>query len=170
MKGMITNQNFNIDTLLQSLTSGYEYQFVFNLLCCLIAALVIGGNRERKGKAAGISTHSLVIAGSMLYCYLSFLIKDDEARIAAQIIPGIGFLGAGLILKRGDDKISNLTTAASVWFSAAIGMAIGFGNYAVAGLCILYALISFGYLPHFKGKETLLEKNEEADKDVSKGN
>jgi putative Mg2+ transporter-C (MgtC) family protein len=162
---MIRNQQFNTDTLLQILVSGYEYHFIFNLVCCLIAAVAIGGNREKKGKAAGISTHSLVIGAAMLYTFLSGFITDDPARIAAQIIPGVGFLGAGVILRMRGDKIGNLTTAASILFSAAVGMAIGFNWYSVAGLSVLYALITFG-LPHLKGNQNEPERDQTNQEDT----
>ncbi|MBI4151702.1 MgtC/SapB family protein, partial [Candidatus Woesearchaeota archaeon] len=84
--------------------------------------------------------HSFVIAGSMLFSYLSVSFdQTSPARIAAQVVTGVGFLGAGIILRGNDGKIKNLTTAASIWFSAAIGMAIGFGWYVVALVSTAYA-------------------------------
>ena len=93
--------------------------------------------KEVKGKPAGIGTHCFVIGGSMIFTYISSLVDPNStSRIAAQIITGIGFLGAGIILKGEFDdrkesskghnnfknkKIVNLTTAASIWFSGAIG-------------------------------------------------
>lgn len=124
-----------------------ELTFVFNLFVSLVAGLMIGLERESKGKDAGISTHTLVIMGSMLFTFLSLNIEPDHSsRIAAQIVTGIGFLGAGLILKEGT-SVRNLTTAASLWFSAAIGMAIGFGFYIVAILATLVGLLILR-IPH----------------------
>jgi len=128
--------------MLEQFMSGHEVEFLIRLLFCLIGGFVIGIEREARGKNAGISTHSLVIGGSMLFTLLSiYVAPNDPVRIAAQVITGVGFLGAGIILKGEDGKITNLTTAASIWFSAAIGMAIGFGWDVVALVAILYAAI-----------------------------
>ncbi len=114
--------------------SPLEMQFLVGLGLSLIIGLVIGIERESRGKDAGISTHILVIGGAMLFTMLSAVVDPNStSRIASNIIPGIGFLGAGLILKEGGN-VHNLTTAASLWFSAAIGMTIGFGFYSVAAI------------------------------------
>ncbi len=112
--------------------SPMEMQFLVGLGISIVLGFIIGLERESRGKDAGISTHILVIGGSMLFTLISAMVDPaSTSRIASQIIPGIGFLGAGLILKEGGN-VHNLTTAASLWFSAAIGMAIGFGFYTVA--------------------------------------
>ena len=79
----------------------------------------------------------------MLFTYLSAAVDPNStSRIAAQVVSGIGFLGAGMILKgEMDKKITNLTTAASVWFSAAIGMAIGFHFYIIALAAVIFAVV-----------------------------
>lgn len=121
--------------------------FVFNLGLSLLVGLAIGIEREARGKDAGISTHSLVIMGSMLFTFLSMQVDPEStSRIAAQVVTGIGFLGAGLILKDGT-TVRNLTTAASLWFAAAIGMAIGFQFYIAAILSTLVALLALR-IPH----------------------
>ncbi|QQR65029.1 MgtC/SapB family protein [Candidatus Kaiserbacteria bacterium] len=121
--------------------------FVFNLGLSLLVGLAIGIERESRGKDAGISTHSLVILGSMLFTYLSMQVDPEStSRIAAQVVTGIGFLGAGLILKEGT-SVRNLTTAASLWFAAAIGMAIGFQFYVAAILSTFVALLALR-IPH----------------------
>jgi putative Mg2+ transporter-C (MgtC) family protein len=99
--------------------------------------------RESKGKPAGISTQCLVIGGSMIFSYISGLVDPNStSRIAAQIVTGIGFLGAGLILKSEEDKrITNLTTAASIWFSCSIGMAFGFGFFIMGIIAIAFAVL-----------------------------
>src|SRR5690606_5832098 len=120
-----------------------------NIILSLVLGFAIGFERESKGKDAGISTHALVIMGSMLFTYLSIHIEagsDSGARIAAQIVSGIGFLGAGLILKDGTN-VRNLTTAASLWFAAGIGMAIGFGYYAAAIISAVAAIVTLR-IPH----------------------
>ncbi|HYJ02072.1 MAG TPA: MgtC/SapB family protein, partial [Nitrososphaeraceae archaeon] len=100
---------------------GLQLEFLIDIIIALAAGFVIGAERESRGKPAGISTNSLVIGGSMLFTYLSAAVDPNStSRIAAQVVSGIGFLGAGMILKGEiDKKITNLTTAASVWYSAA---------------------------------------------------
>jgi putative Mg2+ transporter-C (MgtC) family protein len=108
-----------------------EIEFLLGLGLSIVLGYMIGAERELRDKDAGISTHILVIAGAMLFTLLSSTIEQTDARIAAQIVTGIGFLGAGLILKDGTN-VRNLTTAASLWLAAALGMAIGYGFYVIA--------------------------------------
>ena len=99
---------------------GYEIDFLIGLGLSLLAGFLIGSERESRGKAAGISLHCFVIAGSMIFTYLSAQVDPNStSRIAAQLVTGIGFLGAGIILKSEPDaRITNLTTAAAIWFEA----------------------------------------------------
>jgi len=97
---------------------------------------IMGAERELRHKDAGISTNMFVVCGSMIFTFLSMTVDPaSESRIAAQIVSGIGFLGAGLILKNGDSNVRNLTTAASVWYAGAVGMVVGFGYYEIALIC-----------------------------------
>jgi putative Mg2+ transporter-C (MgtC) family protein len=132
----------------EPLFGAFEYQFLLSLALCVILGFVIGAERESRGKDAGISTHVLVIAGAMLFTFLSSLADPaSTSRIAAQVVTGIGFLGAGLILKDGGN-VKNLTTAASLWVAAGIGMAIGFGFYMIAVIAaVVSALVP--RIPHF---------------------
>jgi putative Mg2+ transporter-C (MgtC) family protein len=124
-----------------------ELNFIFNLSLSLLAGFAIGIERESRGKDAGISTHTLVIMGSMLFTFLSMNVDPlSTSRIAAQIVTGIGFLGAGLILKEGT-TVRNLTTAASLWFAAAIGMAFGFGYHLIGIFSTLVGLLTLR-IPH----------------------
>jgi putative Mg2+ transporter-C (MgtC) family protein len=120
-----------------------QLEFLIDIIFALAAGFVIGAERESRGKPAGISTNSLVIGGTMLFTYLSAAVDPNStSRIAAQVVSGIGFLGAGMILKgEMDKKITNLTTAASVWYSAAIGMAIGFNFYIIALAAVIFAVL-----------------------------
>jgi putative Mg2+ transporter-C (MgtC) family protein len=122
---------------------GHEFDFLIGLGLSLLAGFLIGAERESRGKAAGISTHCFVIAGSMIFTYLSAQVDPNStSRIAAQLVTGIGFLGAGMILKsESDTRITNLTTAAAIWFAASIGMAIGFGFYFMALVGIAFAVL-----------------------------
>lgn len=123
--------------------------FLANLILSICLGSVIGAERELRGKDAGISTHTFVICGSMLFTFLSMSVDPfSESRIAAQIVAGIGFLGAGIILKDGSN-IRNLTTAASIWFAGAIGMAIGFGFYGIAIISAI-ASIFLPRIPHVR--------------------
>ena len=99
--------------------------------------------REYHDKPAGFATNCLICLGAMLFTVLSEvmgLAGGDPGRIAAQIVTGVGFIGAGSILRDGN-KISGLTTAAGVWLVAAIGMAIGYGEYLWAASCAAAILI-----------------------------
>ena len=128
----------------ENIVSGYEIQYLIKLLFCLFAGLMIGSERESRGKSAGISTHTFVITGSMTFTVLSFLMDvGSPARIASQVVSGIGFLGAGIILKREEGRIINLTTAASIWFSSSIGMMIGFGWYICSIFAVVFAVLVF---------------------------
>jgi putative Mg2+ transporter-C (MgtC) family protein len=129
--------------MLENWQIGMQLEFLIDIIIALAAGFVIGAERESRGKPAGISTNSLVIGGSMLFTYLSAAVDPNStSRIAAQVVSGIGFLGAGMILKGEiDKKITNLTTAASVWYSAAIGMAIGFNFYIIALAAVIFAIL-----------------------------
>jgi putative Mg2+ transporter-C (MgtC) family protein len=129
--------------MLENWQIGLQLEFLIDIVFALAAGFVIGVERESRGKPAGISTNSLVIGGAMLFTYLSAAVDPNStSRIAAQIVSGIGFLGAGMILKgEVDKKITNLTTAASVWYSAAIGMAIGFNFYIIALAAVIFAVV-----------------------------
>lgn len=102
----------------------------------VVLALVLGGilgwQRENRGKSAGPRTYALVAAGSALFTIIStHAFSADTARVASQIVVGIGFLGAGTILHK-ENKIEGLTTAAGLWVAAAIGMTVGVGYYILA--------------------------------------
>lgn len=129
-----------------------ELRFLFGLILGIISGIAIGAEREARNKDAGISTHSLVIVGAMLFTFLSAQVDDTSpSRIAAQIVSGIGFLGAGLILKEGSN-VRNLTTAASLWFAGAIGMAYGFGFYIV-GVMATISSVLIPLIPHWDKKK-----------------
>ena len=145
--------------MLHDILGGYGYQldFLIDLGLSLLAGFLIGAERESRGKPAGISTHCLVIGGTMMFTYISAQVDPNStSRIAAQVVSGIGFLGAGMILKsESTEKITNLTTAAAVWFAAAIGMAIGFNFYFMALVAIAFAVL-VPRIPHIsKLKESI---------------
>lgn len=119
---------------------GVVAQVEIGLLLLLAAFLsaIIGVNRERIEHPAGLRTHMLVGIGACLFTLISIHAFDegDPGRIASQIVVGIGFLGAGAILKE-NNQITGLTTAASLWATAAIGMAVGTGMWFLAALVTL---------------------------------
>ena len=130
--------------------SGNELEFAIRLGTCLVLGALIGIERELRNKPAGISTNCFVMAGACLFTYVSMSVDPNSpARIAAQVVSGVGFLGAGMILKSEAGTVKNLTTAAAVWFAAAIGMVIGFGWYAIAGMATVYAIV-VPRIPHVK--------------------
>lgn len=128
-----------------------EVNFLIDALLCLIIGYAIGAERESRGKDAGISTNMFVIFGAMLFTFISGSVDPaSKSRIAAQIVTGIGFLGAGLILKEGI-VVRNLTTAASIWFAGSIGMAVGFGYYFIAIVAAIISII-IPRIPHISKK------------------
>jgi len=146
---------------LEYFISPIEINFIYDLLLSMALGFAIGAERESRGKDAGISTHTLVIVGAMLFTFMSATVDPaSKSRIAAQIVTGIGFLGAGLILKEGR-SVRNLTTAASIWAAGAIGMAIGFGYSAIAIIATL-AVVFIPRFPHFgkRKKKTADDKSE----------
>lgn len=120
----------------QELTGLGLWGILFRVVLAALVSGFIGSERGRRGRAAGLRTHVLVCLGSTLAAmtglYLSthLGLGGDPARISAQVISGIGFLGAGTILTRNHSHVTGLTTAAGLWTTAAIGLAIGFGFYA----------------------------------------
>lgn len=106
----------------------------------LALGTAIGLERELSDKSAGLRTNILICLGATLYTMLSQYFTNDPARIAAQIVSGIGFLGAGAIMREGD-RVTGLTTAATIWTVAAIGTAVGFGHFRIAALFALAVLI-----------------------------
>lgn len=133
--------------------------FLIDIVFALVLGILIGGERELRNKDAGISTHTFVICGAMLFTFMSMSVDPaSKSRIAAQIVSGIGFLGAGIILKDGT-SVRNLTTAASIWFAGAIGMAIGFGYYGIAVIASL-ASVFIPRIPHIRPARTHVASSE----------
>lgn len=124
----------------------------------LVAALPIGWEREASNKAAGLRTHLLVSLGCCLFTLVGLWMADsggpnssDPARIPAQIVTGIGFLGGGVIF-RGGGAVRGLTTAASIWMVAAIGLACGCGYYLGAGVGSMGGLLILTVLERLEPK------------------
>ena len=109
-----------------------NFDFIIRIIVCFALSFAVGLERHLRGRAIGLRTNVLVALGSFLFVTMAANIPtNDEVRMAAQVVSGIGFLGAGVIIKDGF-KVSGLTTAATLWISAAIGMACGCGKIDIA--------------------------------------
>jgi putative Mg2+ transporter-C (MgtC) family protein len=142
----------------------YEIHLLLRLLLAAFCGAVIGYERERHGRSAGLRTNILVCVGACLMMIVSkyFYFKPgeyignitmalDPARIAAQIVTGIGFLGAGVIIKE-HGGIRGLTTAATLWYNAGVGMACGAGMVILPFFCTLLGLASLTILKSLENK------------------
>lgn len=135
---------------------GWEAEQLFRVLFAIVLGFSIGVERKMRYKETGMRTHAIVAAGASLIMIVSkYGFSDiahyDASRVAAQIVSGVGFLGAGIIMYR-RDSLRGVTTAAGIWATAGIGMAVGAGQYILAagatGLivalqCVLHAKVSF---------------------------
>ncbi len=119
---------------------------ILRLLLAMFVGGVIGIERGKQGRAAGMRTHTLVCLGatlcSLLGVYSASFVGGDPLRISAQVISGIGFLGVGTILIKGRFQITGLTTAAGLWCAAAIGLALGAGYYVGALITFVFAVLT----------------------------
>ena len=138
--------------MITEIFNGSYWAFIMKLVLAIVAGVLIGAEKELRGKDAGARTHSFVVVGAMMFTYISSTFTNDPARVAAQIVTGIGFLGAGIIMKGERGHVHNLTTAASIWVSAAIGMAFGYGLY-FEGIVGTVIAIFISWLPHVRRKQ-----------------
>ncbi|RLE53542.1 MAG: MgtC/SapB family protein [Candidatus Methanomethylicota archaeon] len=122
--------------------SSTELLIIERIVISAILGAIIGYEREIEHKPAGLRTHMLVCCGSTLFTTISFMgfSSGDPTRIAASVIAGIGFICAGVVMQRGMEVIG-ITTAATVWITAGIGMAIGVGYYMSAIITTIMTLI-----------------------------
>lgn len=127
--------------------SEFEAVTLIKLTLATLCGGLVGLEREMKGRPAGTKTFSLVCVGATLamitneYIYVTLAHgSGDSARMAAQVISGIGFLGAGTIMVTGQNQVRGLTTAAALWVTASVGIAIGSGFYfgGISGICVIY--------------------------------
>lgn len=130
-----TSQNtvFLMQTLL-------TWEVLIGLLLSLGFGAIVGFEREQARRPAGLRTHMLVCLGTCLFTIVSYSFASDPARIAAGVVAGIGFIGAGTIWSE-KDKVKGITTAASLWVTAAIGLSTGIGDYPLAGLVTLLTVV-----------------------------
>ncbi len=144
-----------------------EYNFLIHVLIRAFLAVIIGAaigsERARHGRAAGMRTHILVCLGAALTSMTGIFAQNylgnngDILRLAAQVISGVGFLGAGMIILKNNNIITGLTTAAGVWTTSVIGIAIGCGFYSGAIIVATLYLITIILLGRFEKKKKLNE-------------
>ena len=137
-----------------------ELSICLRLVCAMVVGAAIGMEREYTHRPAGLRTHMLVALGSCVVAITGELLfshyiglggTPDPARLSAQVITGVGFLGAGTIMKEGS-SVKGLTTAASVWAVACLGIAAGFGYYALALFGMFFTLLTLTTLEHLQRK------------------
>lgn len=119
-----------------------EYETIFQLILAIALGALIGFERELKHRPAGLRTHMLVILGATVFTIISLSFDIEPSRIAAGIVTGIGFLGAGSIIAQ-KGHIRGITSAATLWVVAGIGLSVGVGQYLIA---IISALFVFAIL------------------------
>jgi putative Mg2+ transporter-C (MgtC) family protein len=149
------------DTVLAEFSDATDVEQITRILIRLLLSGVLGGvlgyERERQGKAAGIRTHMLVAMGAALFVLVpqqGGMQVADLSRVIQGIVTGIGFLGAGAIIKHGaEENVQGLTTAAGVWMTAAIGIACGLGRESTAVLSTLLALLVLAVVPRLVDRE-----------------
>lgn len=149
----MSNWTIIVEAAVDEFSDLNDIQFLVPVVIRLLLAMLLGGiigyEREHQGKAAGLRTHVLVCLGATLFILVgggSTTLSDPVSRIVQGVIAGIGFLGAGTILKHAHD-VRGLTTAASIWFTAAIGVGIGLGHVALSILSTLFAVLVLHCLP-----------------------
>lgn len=150
-----------MDILWRELTSGltdleHIVQVIVRLLAASLLGAIIGFEREKAGKAAGLRTHILVCLGTCVFvvaCAGYGMKEDALSRVIQGIVTGLGFLGAGAILKLNDQRdIKGLTTAAGIWMTAAIGVAVGLGMLGVALLSTITGFIVLAVVRRWENK------------------
>lgn len=133
------------------------WSIVLRVVCCIVCGGVVGIEREWRHRTAGFKTHILVCLGSCICmitgqfaCSYFELTSIDPTRIGAQVVSGIGFLGVGTIIVTKDNKVKGLSTAAGLWVSACIGLAIGIGFYEIALIATICVVALFLVVKHLK--------------------
>lgn len=139
-----------MNEIIDFLTEFNAVTVVIRVVLAAVAGALVGLEREFHGRAAGMRTHMMVALGAALAAMIGlFTVKElgvssDPMRVGAQVISGVGFLGAGTILLRGGgSRITGLTTAAGLWTAASIGLAVGIGFYVGAFMTVIAAMLTF---------------------------
>ena len=151
--------NAQFFAILDETLNGFNiWSIAFRIILAALVGGCIGSERGRHGRAAGLRTHILVCLGaaltSMVGLYTAFELgfNNDPMRVGAQVISGIGFLGAGTILTRNQSHVTGLTTAAGLWTTASIGLAIGVGFYWAVIVAFLVVLVTMTILSRLEAE------------------
>jgi len=146
--------NSDVDLDILRFTWSEELTMLARIAIAAVGGMVIGFERRKAGKSAGMRTLMMVSMGAALFTLISIFGFEghDQSRVAAGIVSGIGFLGAGAILREGH-TVRGLTTASSVWVAAAVGAAAGTGLYLVAVGTSLLAVLVMALWPHDFGDD-----------------
>ncbi len=138
-------------------------QVLIRILISVTIGSLIGAERVMHGRAAGIRTHILVCLGACMTSMTGLFVSDvlhhqgDVLRISAQVVSGIGFLGAGMIILKNNNVIAGLTTAAGVWATGAIGVAVGYGFYYGAALVTVAYLLTIVIFVRFEKRKKMTQ-------------
>lgn len=160
-----------------------DLDLIIRLSVAVLCGLLVGAERSRVGKRAGMRTYALVALGACLFIVIALSVamqfagtfNFDPLRVASQIVVGIGFLGAGVIFVE-KQMLTGLTTAAGMWVVAAVGTACGFGLYTIAFFATFLSLFIFEVLWYVENKfvrnhvEDVITKNEDCCKELEKIN
>ncbi len=154
---------FGFDVLKESFSWDVLKYDLLKLLVSVVFGAVIGSERSRHGRAAGMRTHILVCLGACMTSMTSIFVSDmlmhqgDVLRIPAQVISGIGFLGAGMIILKSNNVITGLTTAAGIWATGVIGIAVGYGFFTGALFSVILFLITITLFSKFERRKRLAQ-------------
>ncbi len=154
---------FGFDVLKESFSWDVLKYDLLKLLVSVVFGAVIGSERSRHGRAAGMRTHILVCLGACMTSMTSIFVSDvlmhegDVFRISAQVISGIGFLGAGMIILKSNNVITGLTTAAGIWATGVIGIAVGYGFFTGALFSVILFLITITLFSKFERRKRLAQ-------------
>lgn len=134
-------------------------ELIVRLIFSFVAGFIIGLEREKNGNPAGLKTHILVCIGACLIMIISMYAFDqgDPARLAAQVVSGIGFIGAGAIMRDNAGGIRGITTAATLWITACLGLGFGSGMFIYTLLALLFVSITLIFIKKIESK--IIRKN-----------
>jgi putative Mg2+ transporter-C (MgtC) family protein len=138
----------------EEIVENFDIQTLYQMLLSVALGALIGFERELKRRPAGLRTHMLVSLGATVFTIVSLSFDIEPARVAAGIVTGIGFLGAGsIIAQRG--HVRGITSAATLWVVAGIGLAVGVEEYliAIVGAIMIFATLQLGRLEKFVGEK-----------------
>lgn len=154
---------FDWSVILDSLKWSVLQYDILKIMLAAILGAIIGSDRSRHGRAAGMRTHILVCVGACMTSMTSMFVSDillhegDVFRVSAQVISGIGFLGAGMIILKSNNVITGLTTAAGIWATGVIGVAIGYGFITGAIISFVMVIITITLFSKFERRKKMTQ-------------